>query len=662
MSEVREEGEGSEVSDDPVMNSDDEDDEDDKIYIEDAAFDSDADLMEEDDEVDFAVPPLTSDSTDSRPAPIDARRSKNQDPSLIAILHGAKQSVVSVDALIVMTDATPPPTQSGSPRPTDSTDSHPTPHTSPHIDSTESLIIASGSCDERCRVYRLKVGDVMKPTSDESGVSKVNELSEVSEVGKMNAIASPDVALLRRKCDIKFGSSQDVGFTDTVSEVTFSWDGKYLAASCFDGSIGVFEWSKQPVCEVVKGSKDKVSEVVKGSEGKVTDLDEMMIDVKDENESTIMGYNLLHHLTGPGGDLEWCKFHPKGYALLAGCGDSTLWLWWAPNGHVMRIFSGHHTQSVTAGGFLNDPVKLIYSGASDGTVGLWSPFAERCLARIDLSEVIKALLGTQTEEALSALREVDSLEGVGVDDDDEKEGFVKLGSLDGSAHKAIGPGVSSMAAHGSGTLLAVGTLAGFIYLFAVQGLKTGKRSSEMGEVSEVSEEITPPSAKAIGVLKGHSDSVEAMVFSGDEGGVSGTKVSEVSKLSEVEEVNKVSEVSLVKSCLEGEGPLILVTGALDGKLIVWDCRQSYSLMTIPVLNSSAGGVTSLCRHPLTSVKVVCGDSEGGLRVYDTRTGKVTQTLTGHSTAVVCVRAMRVGQGACAVSGSDDNTARLWRLS
>jgi WD40 repeat protein len=32
-------------------------------------------------------------------------------------------------------------------------------------------------------------------------------------------------------------------------------------------------------------------------------------------------------LEGPGADINWCQWHPKGLAIAAGAEDHTIWIW-----------------------------------------------------------------------------------------------------------------------------------------------------------------------------------------------------------------------------------------------------------------------------------------------------------------------------------------------
>ncbi|KAA3456302.1 angio-associated migratory cell protein-like [Gossypium australe] len=115
------------------------------------------------------------------------------------------------------------------------------------------------------------------------------------------------------------------GHTDSVSSLAFSHDGQLLASGGFDGLVKVWDTSG----------------------------------------------NLKSTLEGPGGGIEWIRWHPKGHLILAGSEDCTVWMWNADNGSCLNVFSGHGA-SVTCGDFTPDG-KTICTGSEDATLRIWNP-------------------------------------------------------------------------------------------------------------------------------------------------------------------------------------------------------------------------------------------------------------------------------------------------
>lgn len=158
------------------------------------------------------------------------------------------------------------------------------------VTAEDRIVVAVGSCDEKCRIY------IYHPSKRE-------------------------LILLQTLSD----------FAESVVDVAFSFDGKFLAAASYDATIKVYSISPG---------------------------------VLEQSEFTTNGTvaTLAQTLEGPTLDIEWLKWHPKGYAIIAGSKDSTVWMWWATNGNVMNVFSGHGSP-VSCGSFAHGG-KLIVTGRS----------------------------------------------------------------------------------------------------------------------------------------------------------------------------------------------------------------------------------------------------------------------------------------------------------
>ncbi|XP_027367461.1 angio-associated migratory cell protein-like [Abrus precatorius] len=76
-------------------------------------------------------------------------------------------------------------------------------------------------------------------------------------------------------------------------------------------------------------------------------------------------------LEGPGGDIEWLRWHPRGHILLAGFLDSTVRMWNTDRSSLLNTFTGH-SHRVTCGDFTPDG-KKICTGSDDATMRIWNP-------------------------------------------------------------------------------------------------------------------------------------------------------------------------------------------------------------------------------------------------------------------------------------------------
>ncbi|KAF8806959.1 WD40 repeat-like protein [Phlegmacium glaucopus] len=121
------------------------------------------------------------------------------------------------------------------------------------------------------------------------------------------------------------------GHTDSVTSTAWTTDGEMIATGGMDGKIRI--WRR----------------------------------VGKEN---YRNWEFLTELQGPD-EVMFLRWHPKGYVLLAGSNDSTLWLWQLPSGNTMQVFAGH-TGPVNCGEFTPDGKRII-SACADGHLIFWDP-------------------------------------------------------------------------------------------------------------------------------------------------------------------------------------------------------------------------------------------------------------------------------------------------
>ncbi|KAJ7969723.1 Angio-associated migratory cell protein [Quillaja saponaria] len=177
-------------------------------------------------------------------------------------------------------------------------------------------------------------------------------------------------------------ASELQGHKDSISNLAFSKDGQLLASGSLDGVIQIWDTSGNRICA----------------------------------------------LEGPGGGIEWLKWHPKGHLLLAGSEDATVWMWNADKGACLNIFSGHGG-SVTCGNFTPDG-KVICTGSEDATLRIWNPKS-----------------GETIHDVKGHLYHTQGLTSLNISSDST---LALTGSLDGSLHIvniATGRVVISLAAH-----------------------------------------------------------------------------------------------------------------------------------------------------------------------------------------------------------------------
>ncbi|KAL8042119.1 hypothetical protein ABFX02_09G030200 [Erythranthe guttata] len=115
------------------------------------------------------------------------------------------------------------------------------------------------------------------------------------------------------------------GHEDSVSSLSFSPNGKFLASGSLDGTVKVWD--------------------IANGELKCT-------------------------LEYPNGGIAWVRWHPNGGFVLAGSEDNSSVCMWNPDmASYMHVFSGH-ASSVTCGDFTPDG-RRICTGSDDATLRIW---------------------------------------------------------------------------------------------------------------------------------------------------------------------------------------------------------------------------------------------------------------------------------------------------
>lgn len=95
---------------------------------------------------------------------------------------------------------------------------------------------------------------------------------------------------------------------------------------------------------------------------------------------------------------------------------------------------------------------------------------------------------------------------------------------------------------------------------------------------------------------------------------------------------------------------VLVSGGLDGKLVVWD-TGTLSPRSVCVHPHAVTCMSVWASGPI----VATGSVDGAVRVFDVRTGQKLEELGGGQ-AVQCIRCMNEKQ---VVTGSDDGIVRIY---
>ncbi|BAY89372.1 MULTISPECIES: NB-ARC domain-containing protein [unclassified Tolypothrix] len=169
--------------------------------------------------------------------------------------------------------------------------------------------------------------------------------------------------------------------------------------------------------------------------------------------------------------------------------------------------------------------------------------------------------------------------------------------------------------------------------------------------------LTPPGGFLVRTLVGHSDSVNAVVFTPDgKYAISGSHDTTLKvwnwKTGELLRT-LAGHSNLVNAIALNPDGKYAISGSHDTTLKVWNWQTGEELRT---LAGHSGWVKAVALTP-DGKYVISGSSDKTLKVWNWQTGQELRTLAGHSSYVYAVAL--TPDGKYAISGSDDNTLKVW---
>ncbi|RAV99182.1 nSTAND1 domain-containing NTPase [Pseudochryseolinea flava] len=116
-----------------------------------------------------------------------------------------------------------------------------------------------------------------------------------------------------------------------------------------------------------------------------------------------------------------------------------------------------------------------------------------------------------------------------------------------------------------------------------------------------------------------------------------------------------SEVKINAIHLSADGGRLAGAGE-DGSLYLWDVKNNYAVTEI---KSMGEYLTSVTFAP-EGRRIIVGDATGIVKIYDSQSGMVIRTLSGHTSAIEQIVFNHAGS--FMATASKDKTVRLWNLN
>jgi WD40 repeat protein/nucleoside phosphorylase len=372
---------------------------------------------------------------------------------------------------------------------------------------------------------------------------------------------------------------------------------------------------------------------------------------------------VLRVFEGHGGPVQSCAYSPDGRQVLSGAWDNTLRLWDVVTGEALRVFEGH-AGWVQACAFSPDGRQAL-SGAGDGTLRLWDASTGEVLRVFEVhgkrvqvcafspdgrqvlsgaSDYTLRLWDAATGEVLRTFEGHNSPIQVCAFSPDGSH--VLSGARDGTLRQwdaATGEVLRVFEGHGGGVEACAFSPDGFHVLSGAMDKTLRLWDAATGEV--------------LRVLMGHGGPVQACAFSPDGHQVLSGAMDKTLRLwdaatGEVLRVFKRSSGS-VRACAFSPDGFQVLSGAMDKTLRLWDAATGEVLR---VFEGHGGRVHSCVAFSPQGRQVLSAEGHT-LRLWDAATGEALGVFQGHSEVVEACAFSPDGRQV--LSGAWDKTLRLW---
>ena len=190
-----------------------------------------------------------------------------------------------------------------------------------------------------------------------------------------------------KKIMIEAGGTVHFVSFSTVYSVSFSPDGKILAAGCADATVQLWDVGTGRLVRTLTGHPKSVTSVEFSPDGRLIasssnervwsssmssasaqrikkNASDNAVRLRDARTGKV-----LHVLRGHTAGIDWVAFSPDGKTVASGSDDKTVRLWDTSSGRLQQILEGH-SGTVDTIDFSPDGARLA-SGSNDRTVRLW---------------------------------------------------------------------------------------------------------------------------------------------------------------------------------------------------------------------------------------------------------------------------------------------------
>ena len=412
------------------------------------------------------------------------------------------------------------------------------------------------------------------------------------------------------------------GHNSSVSSVSFSSDGKFIASGSLDSTVKLWEISTGKLIKDFKGHNSDVFSVSFSSDGKFIASGSYDHTVKLWEVST---GKLIKDFKGHNSDVFSVSFSSDGKFIASGSYDHTVKLWEVSTGKLIKDFQGHNS-SVSSVSFSSDG-KFIASGSYDHTVKLWE---------VSTGKLIKDFQGQNSFVNSVSFSSDGKFIASGSPDSTVKLWEVSTGKLikDFQGHNSS---VSSVSFSSDGKFIASGSKDSTVKLWEVS---TGKLIKD---------------------FKGHNDSVSSVSFSSDGKFIASGSYDKTVKLWEVNTGKLIKDFkghnSYVSSVSFSSDGKFIASGSGDSTVKLWEVNTGKLIKDFKGHNSYVSSVSFSSDGKF----IASGSGDSTVKLWEViSTGRLIKDFKGHNSFVNSVSFS--SDGKFIASGSGDSTVKLWEVS
>ncbi len=249
--------------------------------------------------------------------------------------------------------------------------------------SADGRLLASATRDGVVRILNPETGEELHTLSGHE--SSVNAVA-FSPDGRQLASASDDGTVRLWNCDTWKALSKLTGHQSAINAVAFSSDGRQLASASDDGTVRLWDPENGVTRRTLKGhhsSGTAVNAVAFSPDGRflASASDDGTVRLSDPETG-----RTLRTLRGDHDGVHAVAFSPDGRLLASASGvgmnrsDSAVRLWDPESGEALQTLRGH-VDDVFAVAFSPDG-QLLAGASNDGTVRLWDPMTGAMLSTL----------------------------------------------------------------------------------------------------------------------------------------------------------------------------------------------------------------------------------------------------------------------------------------